>query len=80
MIKAVSETPNGPFILFGLSEENLSRLRKGQPILVRLSELGLEGQVGIFYGETEEEMVRLLREQGLMDPSTKVEGGGKAQA
>lgn len=78
MIKAISETPDGSFILLGLSEENLRRLREGKPLLVQMSELGHEGRVVIVYGETEEAIVRMLREEGLLDSSTKVRGGADA--
>ena len=57
MIKIRGELQNGdPLIFFGLSHENLDRLRADKPIRVDLAELGLRGLVCIFAGETEEAM------------------------
>lgn len=57
MIKACGKNEDGsPFILLGLSHENLKRLKEGQPVLIHLSELGLEGEIAIFAGETEASM------------------------
>lgn len=65
MIRAVGHGPNNePLILLGLSDENIRRLRDGQPIHVLLSELGLDVHVAIFYGETEEQMARDLEAAG----------------
>jgi len=67
MIRAVGRAPdNEPLILLGLSAENVRRLQDGQPIHVRLSEMGLDVQVAIFYGETEEQMVRDMKEAGML--------------
>ena len=54
---------------FGLSEENIKRLKEGQPIKVDLAQMGGTGSVLIFYGETED-MARDLAE--LIGPETKV--------
>jgi len=47
---------NGDF-LFGLDAENLRRLKKGEPIVVDLGELGGAGRVLITYGDTLSEIV-----------------------
>lgn len=53
------------FVLLGLSEENLKRLRRDQPIKFNMKDLGLpDMEVIIFYGETEEDMVNLLLDHG----------------
>jgi len=65
--------------LFGLSDGNLERLRNGQPILIDLGELGgRDGTVLIFTGRTEEKMVDMLRQRGLIGPETRIrdEKGG----
>lgn len=58
----------------GLSDENLRRLRKGQPIVVRLAELlpDLRDQIDIliFAGRDEREMTAQL--SSLIGPSTQV--------
>ncbi len=52
MVKA--KLNNGD-LLFGLSEENITRLKNKQPILINLKEMGLESRnIIITYGETEE--------------------------
>jgi hypothetical protein len=58
VIKAVAHGADGPLYLFGLSDGNLERLRKGMPILVDLRGLGGVGKVCICWGETEEKLAR----------------------
>lgn len=54
MIKAKC---NDGTLIFGLSKENVDRLKQGKPILINLKDMGLEDrQVIILYGETEEKM------------------------
>ncbi len=55
MIKFKTTGPDGsPGFGFGLSEENIRRLKAGQPIRINLEDLGMKGTVVILYGETEE--------------------------
>ncbi len=62
MIKAKMTGKNGePRLMFGLSAENVKRLQAGQPIAINLTEMGLEGDVLIFYGETEADMAQMLK-------------------
>ena len=62
MLKARS----GDKFVFGLSAKNLDMLMNGHPILVDLRSLGADGgHVLIFYGKTEEDMVRALEEAGI---------------
>lgn len=56
MIKAVA----GELLMFGLSDENIKRLRDNHPIYFDLKELGLSGKVVIFWGPTEDEMKKAL--------------------
>jgi predicted ThiF/HesA family dinucleotide-utilizing enzyme len=56
MIKA---TLNNGDLVFGLSEENIKRLKAGQPIAFNLKDMGLEERrVLITYGETEEDIYK----------------------
>lgn len=66
MIKATGERDGKRFILFGLSEGNLSLLRQKKPIVVNLSEMGLSGEVLITYGETEADIILDLQKAGLL--------------
>lgn len=60
MIKA--KCNNGDLV-FGLSKENLTRLEKGEPIIVHLKELGLEDRrIMICYGETEKGIYDEMKE------------------
>lgn len=52
---------NGMIIL-GLSEENIQRLKKGQPIRFDGRPMGFPGDVGIVYGETELAILHELQE------------------
>ena len=47
--------------VFGLSEENLRRLKEGKPIHFHLEQLGGTGEVLIMYGKTEESIEAELR-------------------
>ena len=48
-----------PVIILGLSDQNLHRLRRGEPISFSLTELGFKGgSVVIFSGATEADMAR----------------------
>lgn len=54
----------GNTIVLGLSDENISRLKAGQPIKFNLSELGLpDNTVIIFNGKTEDEMYKVIKDQ-----------------
>lgn len=67
MIKGKGEDERGdPVLLFGLSSENLRRLRQGQPIRIDLAKLGMKGEALIFYGSTEEAMLVRLRDAGML--------------
>jgi len=59
MIKA--KLGNGG-ILLGLSNENIKRLKRGMPIKINLSELGLEPrELYIVHGKTEKDIMKDLR-------------------
>ena len=49
MLKA--KITDGPYI-FGLDAENIKRLTSGQPILIKMEEIGGVGEIMIIYGET----------------------------
>jgi hypothetical protein len=61
MIKAKLTGPDGrPIVLLGLSELNVGELRKRKPIMVDLGPFGIEGQVVVMWGETEEAIAQEL--------------------
>jgi hypothetical protein len=60
MLKASSQTKDGrPVMLFGLSAMNLKRLKEGKPIRINAAAEGLPfaGEILIFYGRTEHDMI-----------------------
>lgn len=70
MLKFAYTKAGAPCYGFGLSERNLYRLRKGEPIRIDLTLMGGTGEVLIFYGRTEQDMGRDLAE--FIGPETKV--------
>ncbi len=70
MIKA--KLNNGD-LLFGISAENVNRLKKGQPIVINLKDLGLEDRkVMIVYGETEQDIMTELINEDHVTTRTKI--------
>lgn len=68
MIKAYSKNANILFI--GLTDENVERLTKDQPIRFNLKQLGLNdanGDIVIFHGKTEIELKKMMFQAGLID-------------
>lgn len=63
MIKASGKTGDGrPFVLLGLSGENVTRIVAGEPIKLNLKDVGLDDiEVAIVYGKTESDIVDQLR-------------------
>jgi hypothetical protein len=68
MIKARS----GNLVIFGLEAKNIERLKAGDPMLFKMSELGKAGPddvVAILYGETQDEILAAIEKQfGLKMP------------
>lgn len=65
MIKARA----GNLFMFGLSAENVKRLKEDKTMVIDLAELGgPEGRVVIFYGDTEEIMIQKMQTAGLPVP------------
>lgn len=70
MIKA--KLTNGD-LLFGISAENVKRLKIGQPIAFNLKDMGLEDRkVMIVYGETEQDIMAELINEDHVDTTTKI--------
>lgn len=63
MIKASGKTGDGrPFVLLGLSGENVTRMVAGEPVKLNLKDVGLDDiEVAIVYGKTESDIVEQLR-------------------
>ena len=61
MIKFKIEGAEKPLIGFGITEENVKRLKLGRPILINLQEMGINVDILICYGETELELVETLK-------------------
>lgn len=66
-----SDRHREPIAFIGLSDENLTRLRAGQPIRVAAGDaLGLGVELVIYHGATEEDMTRELEDAGFMPPGS----------
>lgn len=62
MIKFKLTTDDGKVKLgLGISDENVRRLKRGEPIYVNLNEMGIEAELMIMYGRTEAEIVKELK-------------------
>ncbi len=70
MIKFLGASPDGPVIGLGLSNANVRLLQQGNPIHVKLADLNMKGHIIIFYGDTEDDMRRMLEEVGLVNENT----------
>jgi len=63
MIKFLGTKPDGsPVFGFGISDGNVERLKKGMPIVVDMEQMGLSGEVVIFYGGTDAELAIIASE------------------
>lgn len=56
--------------IFGLTKENIKRLKEGKPINVDLSTMGSKGNIVLFYGRDDEALQSQL-EQAIGGPITK---------
>lgn len=56
MLKVKVETKTEPLYVLGLEEENIKRLKEGEPILFENKIFGIEGKTLIFYGETHQDL------------------------
>jgi hypothetical protein len=73
MIKFKAASSSGREILgFGLTEQNIQQLKKGNPVFVMGPEMGLPFDVTIIYGKDEQTMAADLRKAGLIDPEKTV--------
>lgn len=73
MIKASGEGDDGrKFVLLGLSELNLTRLREGKPIHVYGAEVGASHDIILFWGATEEAMAADLSKHFGRQPDRQV--------
>ena len=61
-------------LLFGLSEGNIRKLKKGEPIKIDLKEMGMEGTIFICYGKTEMDIMYDLKKAGMITPDTQQRG------
>lgn len=61
MIKFKVNGAEKPLLGFGISAENVKRLKMGMPILINLKEMGIDADIMIFYGETEAEMAEVIK-------------------
>ena len=71
MIRASVITENQEIIVFGLSYQNLKRLKNGEAIRIDMTEMGIPDQtIIIFSGVNEKKMVQMTKD--LIGPDTQV--------
>lgn len=73
MIKWAGKDKDGkPIFGFGLSEENIKRLKDDQPIVIKMAEVNRPelGTIYIIYGDTEQEILKALTPLGDEIPGT----------
>ena len=58
------------FLVLGLSEGNLKRLREGLPLHLQKEKTGVSADIVIFWGETEAQMYKDFK--GFIGPETEV--------
>lgn len=74
MIKFTMPRNGATVIGFGITEENVKRIKQGQPIYADLSELGIEGyEVLIMYGTDQKDIERQLQEAKMIPKDTNFE-------
>lgn len=62
MIRASARTKDGKLLLiFGISEENVKRLKEDHPMHFQTDDLGVNAEVIVFYAESEIELARIGR-------------------
>jgi hypothetical protein len=72
VLKAKAQDRQGnPVFIFGLSDENIARLRQGKPILIDMKEMGSVGKVLIYSGATEEQMEAEMKKYLVVPESAK---------
>lgn len=69
--KMIKFTSN-KLIGLGLTSENIKRLKQGQPILVKGSEIGKNHDILILYGKNESDLLKTLQAEYIIDKKTKI--------
>lgn len=64
MVSAAINDPEHPVVIMGITEENIRRLKAGNPILKQFKDMGsiLPGKISVIYGHTEDDLKRTLSE------------------
>jgi hypothetical protein len=73
MIKFRAKGDNGDIYGLGLSAKNVELLKQGKPIVIDMTDIGVPGRtIMLFYGETEQDIVKELKGYGLIPESADV--------
>lgn len=71
MIKAVGHKDGKPYLLVGITDDNVAALVDDKPLKIDLSEVGLgDLEIAIFHGKTEADLIRAVGP--LVGPETTV--------
>ena len=64
---------NGSLLVLGLNPKEVEHLKQGNPLQVKLADVGGEhSQVILFMGESDEEMKKRFERSGLANPTSPV--------
>jgi AAA domain-containing protein len=76
LIKASVTNPSNPIFIIGLTEDNVQRLKSGQPIATPIASFGIDmpGQIVIMYGRTEQSITDDLATSGWITDQTVMHG------
>jgi len=62
MIKGKANQENGrELVILGISQENVTRLKEGKPIMVHGTEIKIPVDIMIYYGATDQDLVKQMR-------------------
>lgn len=73
MIKFSATKDGKSFFGFGITDGNIEKLKEGKPIVIDMSSIGMgDGQMMIFYGPTEQDIIEELQALELISNRTEV--------
>jgi hypothetical protein len=72
MIKWRTNIAGQETVGIGLTVENVAKLRRGYPVIVKGHEIGLDFDILIHYGLNEQTMLKDLQEAGMVTEQTTI--------
>lgn len=70
MVRLVSESADGRRLaILGIDAHNIERLKAGLPLWCHGSEMGIDCDIAVMYGDTQAELLRQMKAAGLDVPT-----------